>query len=319
MAYDVKTALSEIAPLIKAKKLIVLAGSGVSVASGLPTWDGLLHSFIEFFATIRETLDDKLTAAAKSEIDELLEDAKHSSAAHPLKVVTVLKNKLKEIQRDQSTNVDNLFKLHFTKLFINAVPNKNHELIVTTDYPYILTTNYDVLFEEAAKNKRLPRLYSRNYSFDEPDKVAAAIFDEKPSVLHLHGNILNIAATEDFVFTAEDYVRIKRRHHGFTLAIQSLFMRYSILYVGYGGSDPHLEEFAEELSHALGWPSYPTFPVRNFIVLLESKVSRGGRINQVIEKYQKITRTEIVALKDFSETTVLLEELQKLAPRTVDS
>src|SRR5215213_1467001 len=128
MAYDVKTALSEIAPLVKARKLIVLAGSGISVGSGLPTWDGLLRSFIEFFETIRETLDDKLTATSKSEIDELLEDAKDSSAAHPLKVVTVLKNKLKEIQREHSTNVDNLFKLHFTKLFINAKPNKNHDL-----------------------------------------------------------------------------------------------------------------------------------------------------------------------------------------------
>jgi NAD-dependent SIR2 family protein deacetylase len=320
MIYDMSSGIKELTPLLNNNKLIVLAGSGVSVDSGLPTWDGLLASFIDFCQSIRESIKDYIPPSTLTEYDQLLEDATDLSGKHPLKVVTVLRNKLKEFQSRYSTDVDidNLFKLHFTKLFLNANPNANHEQIVKTDYPFILTTNYDILFEDAAIAAGFPRLRGRNYSFDKPDKVAAAIFEQHPCVLHLHGNILNIAKTDDFVLTAEDYTRIKRKHHGFTLAIQTLFMHYSVLYVGYGGSDPHLEEFAEELSQALNWPSYPNFPVRNFIILLESKISRAGRFDQVIERYQSITRTEIIALKDYTETTTLLHELQKLKPRTVD-
>ncbi|MCA1558491.1 MAG: hypothetical protein LC731_08130 [Acidobacteria bacterium] len=58
---------------------------------------------------------------------------------------------------------------------------------------------------------------------------------------------------------------------GFRLTIQTLFMLDSVFYIGYGGSDSHLEELAGELSQALNWPSYPNFPMRNFIVLLETR------------------------------------------------
>lgn len=320
MAYNMSDGIKELTPLLQDDKLIILTGSGISVDSGLPTWDGMLDSFIEFCETVRASIKDYISADTLREYDELLEDAKDLSGKHPIKVVTVLRNKLKDFQNRYSTDVDidNLFRMHFTKLFLYAQPNPNHAAIVKTNYPFILTTNYDILLEEAAKKAGFPRLHGRNYSFDKPDKVAAAIFEKHPCVLHLHGNVLNIAKTDDFILTAEDYVRIKRRHHGFTLAIQTLFMHYSVLYVGYGGSDPHLEEFAEELSQALNWPSYPNFPVRNFIVLLESKITRAGRFDQVIEKYQSITRTEIIALKDYAETSQLLNELQRLAPRTDD-
>jgi hypothetical protein len=301
-------AITHLRPLAENGKLILFAGSGVSVGSGLPTWDGFLKEFIEFCRDVQAHLpNDK-------KFSDLLNDAENRIQKDPTRVSSVLKDQLKKLELPEGglSNVSDLFKQHFQRIFYSAAPNENHHHIVRTNYPYILTTNYDMLIEEAAKEEGLLELWKNSYSFNKPGRVAAAIYEERPSILHLHGNVLDIALTnalDEFVFTAEDYIRIKKKYSGFTLAVQTLFFKYSVLFVGYGGSDPHLEDFLEELSYYLDWPRYPDFPLRYFLVLSKDKA------DLVLEKYKDKLRTEVIAVDDFAQMTELLKTLEQISPR----
>lgn len=135
-----------------------------------------------------------------------------------------------------------------------------------------------------------------------------SIYEDKPAIIHLHGDIFGVGMN-DFVFTVEDYLKIKRAHTGFTMALQALFLRYSVLFVGYGGNDPHIEEFMENIRYSFGWSSYPEFPTRYFTAIAQNE------IDKVQEAYREMLGTDIILLEDAPAITTFLSGLQKLAPR----
>jgi hypothetical protein len=304
MKYALDEGIDELKKEIGKSKLIIFVGSGISISppSGLPTWDGLIDKFIDFCKDIQIQLPPG------EKFDALLDDAIDKKGKYPIRVATVLRDKLKSLEKKGHHNISNRFAIEFQRIFYAGRPNINHELIVKTSYPYILTTNYDLLLEDAAKDANIPELQSNSYTFTNPEFLASRIYEEKSAIIHLHGNALSIAL-DDFVFTAEDYQRIKKAHPGFTLAVQTLFLKYCILFVGYGASDPHWEEFIEDLSYAFNWMPYPDFPLRYFLVLKEDKAG------EVMEKYKHKVRTDIIVTTDYPETTTLLTELKNFSPR----
>jgi hypothetical protein len=288
-------------PLLREQKLIVFAGSGISVPAGLPTWDDLLVKFISFC----EELNDLLPA--EDILGKLLRDAKEQTEEYPTRVASVLKRRLLELEKEEAQNIYKAFATWLRDTF-TAEPHENHRLIVRTNYPFILTSNYDSLLEKAAEEEgyhRLARLGS--YTYTEADKIAAAVYQKQPSIIHVHGDNSGIALDE-FVFTAEDYVKIRRAHPGFTLIMQTLFIDYSVLFVGYGGSDPHFEDFIENISYCLEWSDSASLP-RSFLSLHKDKVG------EVLSKYKDRLRTDIIALEEYDETTDLLRALQEACPR----
>lgn len=299
---DMNDGLSQLVPLIKQNKLIIFVGSGISVASGLPTWDELLEQFIAFCSRVQKTLNIP-------ELDvSIINDATTDRNKYPIRVASVLRDKLKEIESKKSYNLDKQFKKWFLSVFAGKPFNKNHNLIVNTNYPYILTSNYDNLLEEAAEDLGHLALAANSFTFDETEKVGQVIYEKRPSIIHVHGD-LNDIALDKFVFTAKDYVRIKKDYPGFTMAIQSLFIHYSILFVGYGGSDPHLEDFVEDICYYFGWAPSSNLP-RFFLTLKHDKV------NTILDNYKIKLRTDLIVLDNYDKTQDLLEALQKESPRT---
>jgi hypothetical protein len=304
MKYTLDQGIDELKKELAKNKLIIFVGSGVSIdpPSGLPTWDGLIDEFIGFCRDIQNQLP------SGERFDALLDDALDKKGRYPIRVATVLRDKLRSLEKAGHHSISSRFTMKFQRIFYAGHPNVNHASIVKTSYPYILTTNYDLLLEDAAKDANISELLSNSYTFLKPELLASRIYEEKPAIIHLHGNALDIAL-DDFVFTVDDYQRIKKRHPGFTLAVQTLFLKYCILFVGYGASDPHWEDFIEDLSYAFNWASYPTFPLRYFLVLKQDKAG------EVMEKYKHKVRTEIIIINDYPEITKLLTELQNFSPR----
>jgi hypothetical protein len=89
--------------------------------------------------------------------------------------------------------------------------------------------------------------------------------------------------------------------------MQNLFSNYSTLFIGYGGSDPHLEDLLEEQAFNMNY-SNRRLP-QNFLVSLANKTDK------VIENYKRKRRTEIIAINDYSDYEVLLHRLAVLHPR----
>lgn len=300
LTYSVKESIDVLRPILQARKLIVFVGSGISVPSGLPTWDGLLSGFIDFASNLQPHLSDD------EKFIELIEDAKKQKDQYPARVALVLRNRLLEIEQNGIANVLRRFNMWLTDT-LTGKPNDYHKFIVSTNYPFILTTNYDGLLESAADELGYFELGINSFSFDNAHKLAAAIYEEKPSIIHVHGDYTQIAL-EKFIFTADDYQIIEKNYPGFRLAIQSLFLQYSILFVGYGGSDPHFEKLMEEMAYWLGWSINKSLP-RCFLVLKE------GKAGEVLSRYKKRMRTDVITINDYDETHVLLEQLRDISPR----
>lgn len=291
--------------------LIVFAGSGMSVDSGLPDWDGFLRAFIEMASAL------PLASAQKNQLSELLEEIlklpSNEPIPDPIRVATVIKRKLAEIKLSEHALANAKYNNWFNHFFSSAKPNIKHKLIVTTDYPFFLTTNYDLLLEVAASHAGMNELSGDSFTFAESTKIISFISRKKACVIHVHGAIGRQLAMEEIVFTADDYNKIiKQKHEGFSLALRILFTTYSTLFVGYGASDPHLEDISEDLARY-----YPPtdkeeedYPLpRSFLVVIRKKASK------VMEQWKSRLRTDVIVIDSYDQYENILASLQKIRPR----
>jgi NAD-dependent SIR2 family protein deacetylase len=286
------------------EQLIIFVGSGISIASGLPMWDEFLEKFISFCRDVRRTYE-KYPEVQEIFSDALLSDAEIQTKVRPTHVATVLKERMSRLPKRISTNVQNDFRRWFFNLFSHAEPNLQHHWIASTNYPYILTSNYDTLLEDAAKAVGAP--YA-SISFHEKGLVAESLYNQTPAIIHVHGNAYD-AVLDQVIFTSEDYIRIiKKGEPGFSFALQSLFLRYSTLFVGYGASDPHLEDLIEEFAYFFDFEESETMS-KNYLVVLRDKAQT------VYDAYKKRMRTELVVIDDFKQYEHLLKKINIAAPR----
>lgn len=294
--------------LLEKRRLIAFVGSGISIESGLPTWDGFLSSFIEFCREVKNTYGRKETDAIRTLLPEtLLTNAVDERLKRPTHVAMVLKKALEQTPKSIKTNIEEDFRVWFFRQFATAVPNKKHELIVSTRYPYILTSNYDLLLEDAQKHVSTP--YA-TYSLFDKERVASAIYQEEDAIIHVHGRYTD-ALFDRVVFTAKDYIEVvKKKHVGASFVLQTLFLRYSTVFFGYGASDPHLEDLVEELSYFLDFSTDESLP-KTYLVVLKSKIPDSG----IYEKYKRELRTELIGIDSFQEYEKLLWNLNMAAPR----
>lgn len=296
-------AKKELSKLIKQKRLIIFVGSGISIDSGLPNWTGFLDSFIDFCKGLQRDYNNQ--EIVKSFQSELFDDAHNEKIKKPAHVATVLKSKIAELPESIRSNIENDFRIWFFNLFATSKPNQKHEWIAGTNFPYVLTSNYDLLLETAAKNIGSP--YA-SLSFHEKERIAEALYTKTPSIIHVHGKYQDVLF-DKIIFTAEDYIRIiKKGYPGFSFALQSLFLNYSTLFVGYGASDPHLEDLMEEFSYYFDYTKSVNVS-KNYLVVTRN---RAGKI---LEDYKKRMRTELIVIDDFEEYNELLKYLSENHPR----
>ncbi len=329
MPISIAEALDKLKPIHENNKLIILAGAGVSYDSGMPTWEKLLELFVLFAKDIDDNFLDakhkeELLKEFKKDYPEIFAEADSMISTDPEKVATVIRDWINKID-----HIDPLMgqriKTHFTKWFSRIFnrgaitpadpskmgqPNLNHEYIVQTNYPFILTTNYDELLEIAAENLGFAKLASSTYSYTNNAELLASMFyQETPSIIHVHGDLQDIVV-DNIVFTSKDYTSIANQAPGFKMILQALFLKYSILFVGYSGNDPHLEVFLEEMSLLLNWTSVKNLP-QYYLVLPEKEIS------VLLTKYKElVSRTIIIGVdNDYHQSQELLQNLMTINPR----
>jgi hypothetical protein len=305
MIIPLEDALEPLANLLKEGRLIIFVGAGISVGSGLPTWEGFLDQFIDFCGELRNKYP-RDTEIATIFNDILIQGLRKEKSNNPADVATVLKSEFQNLPELQK-EVEKDFQRWFFNLFSRAVPNHLHELIARTNYPYILTSNYDTLIEDAYKNLRLLPLAA---SFHESKRIADNIYQRNQFVLHIHGSCDDVFS-DKIIFTSEDYTRIiKKDYPAFSFAIQSLFLTHSVLFVGYGGSDPHIEDLIKEFSMWFG-SNNGQGSSQNYLVVRKSKA------NIITEKYKERVRTNLVTIDDYSGYDTLLEYLKNACPQNI--
>ena len=296
-------ALPIIKELLSCGKLSIFAGSGISVESGLPAWDGFIDKYIEICEKLNKSIDTSLR------FDDIVADAKKHSDSNLIETITALKDKVKQCQEN---GVDVGFcddKLN--KLFYSASPNDYHRLLVSTNYNHIITTNYDSLLEDAAEELGYNELLTRSYSYGLKDtaKITAAIYEEKAAIIHAHGKIADIKL-DQFVLTKDDYLNIMKHNPGFRMILNTIFIMNSVLFVGYGGSDPHFEDIIDDLNLSLNWRNNGSLLPKCYIMMRKDKVT------PIREYLHDTNRADIISFGTYEDQKEFLRELQKTNPRS---
>jgi hypothetical protein len=139
-------------------------------------------------------------------------------------------------------------------------------------------------------------------SYHESPFLAEVIYTNEPSIIHIHGKYTDIMM-DNIILTREDYFKIiKKKYQALTFSMHTLLMRYSTLFVGYGASDPHLEDLIEELATYFHFQKGYEIP-RNYLVLTKNKV------DPIKDQYKQKIGTEIIVLDNYSEYDKLFKEL----------
>jgi hypothetical protein len=300
MQLTVTEALPIMKRLLEAGKLSIFAGSGISVDSKLPAWDGFIDKYIDICEDLNESLDPAL------QFTDIIADARASKDKDLIATITALKDKVREC-KEHGVNTD-FCDDELNALFYAAEPNEYHESIVSTDYRHIITTNYDSLLEKAAKNLGYKALLTRSYSYTEQQNMSIAIYSGRTAIIHAHGKISDIKL-DQFVLTKDDYLAIMKHNPGFRLIINSIFLTNSVLFAGYGGSDPHFEDIISDLNMTLNWDKDGADLPRCYIML------RKDKITPIREFLNGKHRVDVISFDDYAQMKSFLRELAVAYPR----
>ena len=300
MQYTMTDALPIIKQVLSEGKLSIFSGSGISVESGLPAWDGFIDKYIEICEELNKSLEPCY------QFTDIIADAKASKDKNLISTITALKGKVREV-KTHGVNTD-FCDDELNALFYGADPCEYHKTIVATNYKHIITTNYDALLEKAAKLEGYTSLLTRAYSYTEQQNLSMAIYSGKTAIIHAHGKIADIKL-DQFVLTEEDYLAIMKHNPGFRLIINSIFLTNSVIFAGYGGSDPHFEDIISDLNMTLNWNAGGVDLPRCYIMLRKDKVT------PIREFLNDKHRVDIITFDEYSQMKDFLKELERSCPR----
>jgi len=218
-------------------------GAGLSKGAGLPDWRGLLEKLV-----------------VKAEHAKLI-DADKANDCRKLTGETskflMLAEEMKEILGPEFKNV---IEEVFTDSSIR--PSATHDALVQLERrKFIITTNYDMLIEDAfVSHKTRPRVY-RYY---EAHAIQRSLFKREFFVLKAHGDAET--AAEQVILTEKDYRRILYKELGYQSALQSIFTMHSVIFIGSSLEDPELKLLLNYINAAFpegGIPHYALMSTDN--------------------------------------------------------
>ena len=189
-------------------KLVIFVGAGVSKNSGLPTWGQLVQAFAE---KIDYPTNGRLATEEYIRIPQyyycLDESEGHSS------YYSLIKSMLPE----------------------DIAPNLLDELIAALRPKHIVTTNFDTLLDQVARDYEVIR--------DDKDLMTGI---SSHYLLKLHGDIRQ---PEKLVFKEDDYLHYSHTHRLMETFLKSLLIDHVCLFVGYSLNDYNLKTFVSWIEY----------------------------------------------------------------------
>lgn len=208
-------------------RLVVFAGSGASVPTERPDWQGLIGAILKLCSA--DELNNPRLRAAR-DLFKLSEDT-----AYRKLIPTIVKNIIGESK-------------FYARLGQSLEPeaatraSRTHNLLLNLSPKAIVTTNYDQCFEICAYESRAPwspLVVETLHSHDAGDFVANGI------VYHVHGFVRDPAT---MVVGLGDYTRLYRRATPALAFLREVFENYTVLFVGCSLRD---EEILGELADSI--------------------------------------------------------------------
>ena len=190
------------------KRLVFFVGAGVSVPSGMPLWS---------------TAISEIKTRMKGDLqDDALKIPQYYYIQHG--------------ECNYNRLMKDIFKYQ-TPLFTNDIHRELFKFQVRT----IITTNYDHLLEDAAKeNYRVCDVISQDsdlpYGFTEN------------KIIKMHGDFEH----NNFVLKEDDYLHYEQNFRLLTAYIKALIAENTIIFIGYSFNDPDLKQIFSWVKEVLG-------------------------------------------------------------------
>ena len=252
----------ELRNLLEARDLILFAGSGLSAQASTdhgehpPLWKGLLDGMIHWCedhgVLDEDRVGDLLDFVAKGYLIEAGQE-------------------LQDVFDDPSKLMQCLGEIILCKN--QARIREAHRLIAQIPFRAIITTNYDKFIEGAfwAENGLpLQKYYQRTLS-----GVLEMFWQRKPFILKLHGDLNDPTS---IVLGYRAYERLLYADNAYRFCLETIFATSSVLFMGFGGSDPDLDGIVSRVAAFDGrrrchWMLVPagTFPSLKAKRLLKDK------------------------------------------------
>jgi len=204
--------LDQLCDLIRKEKVILWVGSGFSRYAGYLTGSDLLSILLTTLGDLTPITPNPTSASLKEVADCFVALKGRECLVELLK-----EHYAKEPERNE---------IHKSLSIINRVK-------------YVITTNYDPLFENA---------YGDNIVTIAHDEELPRISDypEKTILLKIHGDLSD---PDSIIITSDDYEKFDTDSILWT-KIKSLLAEYSVLFIGYSVSDPNVREMLDYIPNS---------------------------------------------------------------------
>lgn len=210
----------ELIESVRARKCILFVGAGLSSLAGFPTWPQLI---------------DRLVAKAKKSPNARLDGLAAMEARRDFLM-------LAEFARD-TLGAWRYTQLLKQELDLPVPPSPVHRLIAGTNYRGIITTNYDLLLENAIAQVRgrVPSAFTTNGI----EAMGEALFSPELFIYKLHGDIRSPGS---IVLSTRDYDRMILRNPHVRSFLFGAVLNHTLLFVGYSLGDPDFNLLLRELT-----------------------------------------------------------------------
>lgn len=131
-----------------------------------------------------------------------------------------------------------------------------HDDITRLDSRFVLTTNFDRVYESRANQLQQNTILVKAY-YDSD--IADAVRRSQRAVLKVHGTI---DACERTIFTRSDYARARIEHAHFYRLLESLFQTHTFIFLGASMRDPDIQLLLEDYAYRFSGsrPHYMVMP-----------------------------------------------------------
>jgi hypothetical protein len=212
-------------------------GAGVSIPSGLPSWNSLVEALIDAAANYG------LASAQEVELRDLMATGAYED------VVEFCRDHLGEGE----------YRTYLERMFSAArTPTPLHDRVAGWRVPAILTSNYDRLIETAL-TRRTGHL-ANVLTGDDVQTLWRHFSRGEFFLLKVHGDIVRPATV---VLTMRDYTRHVFGNLPFMTFLQRLVLSRSLLFIGSSLNDLYIRRLLEEttfLTGGIGMPHFALLP-----------------------------------------------------------
>ena len=242
MSFDLTTVPDRLIEAAQQRNLVPLLGAGISrqaKKSAFPNWRELLDFLIH-----RALAKKYIKKPEGNEMSRLLDKGQYLMVAEQLRY---------NLPTDEYTT---LLKEAFNP--VGAEPTEIHKAIFRLNAPLILTTNYDLLIEDAYAKVygKTANVYTYRGSSEVQQSLQIRQLTDRPVIFKLHGSI---DEPSSIILTEQDYRKLIYQETGYRTVLSAIFVTHVVLMVGFSFSDRELTLMLETLRVSLKNQSSPDY------------------------------------------------------------